>query len=99
MGKRAIPAALIDAQIPNDSRQKDNRAFHKEVALLGYPTSIEVKHNRVAGFVSVRNVRHEGGIYGVAPMAPAWVVKIDNIEFRLHLVAAQMVKQVVVSDF
>ena len=99
MGKRAILAALIDTEIPDYSRQKDNRRFHKEVALFGNPTAVQVEHNRVAGFVSVRNIRHEGGIYGVAPMALAWVVKIDNVEFRLYLVAVQMVKQVVVSDF
>ena len=71
----------------------------KKVALLAYPRAIEVKHNRVAGFVSVRNVRHETGVYRVAPMALAWVVKVDNVEFRLHLVAIQVIKQVIISDF
>ena len=92
MGKRAILTALIDTQIPNNSRQKDNRAFHKEVALLAYPTAIKVEHNRVAGFISIRNVRHEAGVYRVASVALAGVVKIDNIEFRLYLVAVQVIK-------
>ena len=99
MGKRAIPAALIDAQVPNDSRQKDNRAFHEEVALLAYPTSIEVEHYRVAGFVSVRYVRHETGVYRVASVAPAWVVKIDNVKLRLDLVAVQMREQMIICYF
>ena len=92
MRKRAILTALIDAQIPNYSRQKNNRAFHEEVALLAYPTSIEVKHYRVAGFIGIRNVRHEAGVYRVASVALAWVVKVDNIKLRLYLVTVQMVK-------
>ena len=92
MGERAILTALIDTEIPNYSRQKDNRTFHEEIALLAYPTSIEVKHYRVACFVGIRNVRHEAGIYRVASVALAWVVKIDNVKFRLNLVAVQVVK-------
>ena len=92
MGKRAIPAALIDAQIPNNGCKQDNRAFHEEVALLAYPTSIEVKHYRVACFIGIRNVRHEAGVYRVASVALAGVVKIDNIEFGLYLVAVQVIK-------
>jgi len=97
--ERAIPAALINAQIPNYSRQKDNRAFHEEVALLAYPRAIEVKHYRVAGFVGIRNIRHEAGVYRVASVALAGVVKIDNVKLRLYLVAVQVAKQVIVSDF
>ena len=67
----------------------DERGF---MALLAYPTSIEVKHYRVACFVGIRNVRHEAGIYRVASVALAWVVKIDNVKFRLNLVAVQVVK-------
>ena len=85
MGKRAIPAALIDAQIPNNGCKQDNRAFHEEVALLAYP--------------SIRNVRHEAGVYRVTSVALAWVVKVDNVKFRLDLVAVQVVKQMIVSDF
>ena len=92
MGERAIPTALIDAQVPNNGCKQDNRAFHEEVALLAYPASIEVKHYCVAGFVGIRNVRHEAGIYRVASVALTGVVKIDNIEFRLHLVPVQVVK-------
>ena len=99
MGKRAIPAALIDAQIPNNGCKQDTRAFHEEVALLAYPASIEVKHNRVAGFISIRNVRHEASVYRVTSVALAWVVKIDNVKLRLDLVAVQVVKQMIVSDF
>lgn len=86
-------------EIPNYSRQKNNRAFHEEVALLAYPASIKVKHNRVAGFVGIRNVRHEAGVYRVASVALAWVVKIDNVEFRLYLIPVQVVKQMIISDF
>ena len=99
MGERAILTALIDTEIPNYSRQKNNQAFHEEVALLAYPASIEVKHNRVAGFISIRNVRHEAGVYRVTSVALAWVVKVDNVKFRLDLVAVQVVKQMIVSDF
>lgn len=90
--ERAILTALIDTEIPNYSRQKNNRAFHEEVALLAYPTSIEVKHYRVACFVGIRNVRHETGVYRVASVALAGVVKIDNVKLGLYLVAVQVVK-------
>jgi len=99
MGKRAILAALIDAQIPNYTCKQDNRAFHEEVALLAYPRAVQIKHNRVAGFVGIRNVRHETGVYRVASVALTGVVKIDNVKFRLNLVAVQVVKQMIVSDF
>ena len=99
MGKRAILTVLIDTEIPNYSCQKNNRAFHEKIALLAYPTSIEVKHYRVACFVGIRNVRHEAGVYRVASVALAWVVKVDNVKFRLDLVAVQVVKQMIVSDF
>ena len=92
MGERAILTALIDTEIPNNGCKQDNRTFHEEVALLAYPTSIEVKHNRVAGFVGIRNVRHEAGVYRVASVALAGVVKIDNVKLRLDLVAVQVVK-------
>jgi len=92
MGERAILATLIDTQIPNYSRQKNNRAFHEEIALLAYPTAIKVEHYRVAGFVSIRNVRHEAGVYRVASVALAGVVKIDNVEFGFYLVSIQVVK-------
>ena len=87
MGERAIPAVLINAQVPNNGCKQDNRTFHKEVTLLAYPASIEVKHNRVAGFIGIRNIRHEAGVYRVASVALAWVVKIDNVKLRLYLVA------------
>ena len=99
MGERTILTVLIDTEIPNYSRQKNNRAFHEEVALLAYPASIKVKHNRVAGFVGIRNVRHEAGVYRVASVALAGVVKFDNVKLRLYLVAVQVVKQMIVSDF
>ena len=99
MGERAILPALIDTQVPNNGCKQDNRAFHEEVALLAYPTSIEVKHNRVAGFVGIRNVRHETGVYRVASVALAGVVKIDNVKLGLYLVAVQVVKQMIISDF
>ena len=99
MGERAILTSLIDTEIPNYSRQKNNRAFHEEVALLAYPRAIEVKHYRVTGFISIRNVRHEAGVYRVASVALAWVVKVDNVKLRLDLVAVQVVKQMIVSDF
>ena len=99
MGERAIPAALINAQVPNNGCKQDNRAFHEEIALLAYPRAVKVKHNRVAGFVGIRNVRHEASVYRVASVALAWVVKIDNVEFRLYLIPVQVVKQMIISDF
>ena len=92
MGKRAILTALIDAQIPNYSRQKDNRTFHEKVTLLAYPRAVQVEHNRVAGFVGIRNVRHKAGIYRVASVALAGVVKIDNVKLRFYLVTVQVIK-------
>ena len=86
-------------QVPNNGCKQDNRAFHEEVALLAYSTSIEVKHYRVAGFIGIRNVRHEAGIYRVASVALAGVVKIDNVEFRLYLIPVQVIKQMIISDF
>ena len=99
MGERTIPTALINAQVPNNGCKQDNRAFHKEVALLAYPRAIKVKHYRVARFISIRYVRHETGVYRVASVALAWVVKIDNVEFGFYLIPAQVVKQMIVSDF
>ena len=99
MGERTILTALIDTQIPDYSRQKDNRRFHKEVALFGNPTAVKVEHYRVAGFVSVRYVRHEAGVYRVASVAFVWVIKVDNVKLRFHLVAIQVVKQMIVSYF
>jgi len=92
MGKRAILTALIDTEIPNYTCKQDNRAFHEKVTLLAYPTAIKVKHNRVAGFIGIRNVRHEVGVYRVASVALTGVVKIDNVKFWLYLVVVQVVK-------
>ena len=92
MGERTILTVLIDTEIPNYSRQKNNRAFHEEVALLAYPRAIKVKHYRVARFIGIRNVRHEAGIYRVTSVALAGVVKVDNVKLRLYLVAVQVVK-------
>ena len=99
MRECAIFTTLIDTEIPNYSCQKNNRAFHEEVALLAYPAAIKVKHNRVARFIGIRNVRHEAGVYRIASVALAGVVKVDNVKLRLYLVAAQMCKQVIVSNF
>ena len=50
------------------------------------------KHNRVAGFIGIRNVRHEVGVYRVASVSLTGVVKIDNVKFWLYLVVVQVVK-------
>ncbi|EXZ22246.1 hypothetical protein M086_4025 [Bacteroides fragilis str. S13 L11] len=36
MRERAVFSVLVDAQIPYNSRQKNNRGFHEEIALFLY---------------------------------------------------------------
>ena len=98
MGKGAIPAALIDAQEPDDGSEEDDGRFHEEVTLLLHPRAVEVEHDGVGTLVGIRNVGHEVRVDGVAAVAAARVVEVDDVELRLHLVPLRVVEQMVVGN-
>ena len=98
MRESAIFPVLVNFEIPNDSREKDDRRFDEEVALLLHPRLVEVEHDGVGTFVSVGYILHEVGVYGITAVRPSRVVEIDYIEFRLHCVSIQVVQQVVIGD-
>ncbi len=91
MGKGTILSILVDAQIPDDSSKKDNRTLHKEVALLLHPRFVEVEHDSICAFVSIGNVTHEIRVNGIATVASARIIKVDNIELGLYLILVLMV--------
>ena len=43
-----IPPVVVDAQEPDHGRKKDNGAFHKKIALLLHPASVQVEHDGIA---------------------------------------------------
>ena len=96
MGERAILAVLKNFKIPDDSREKDDGRFHKEVALLLHPTLIQVEHNSVRALVSVRNILHEIRVNGIATVAASRVVEVYHVELRLHLVSLRVVEQMII---
>ena len=98
MGKGAIPAALVDAQEPDDGGEEDDGRFHEEVALLLHPRAVEVEHDGVGTLVGIRNVGHEVRVDGVAAVAAARVVEVDDVELRLHLVPLRVVQKMVVGN-
>ena len=98
MRKGAILSVLVYFEIPNNRGKENYGRFHEEVALLLHPCFVEVEHYRVGTLVSVRNILHEVGVYGVAPVASSRVIEVDYVEFRLYLIPVQMIYQVVVSD-
>ena len=98
MGKGAIPAALVDAQEPDDGGEEDDGRFHEEVALLLHPCAVEIEHDGVCTFVGIRNVGHEVRVDGVAAVAAARVVEVDDVELRFHLVTLRVVQKMVVGN-
>ncbi len=97
MRERAVSAALINPQVPDDRREENDGRFDEEVALFLYPRAVEIQHNRVGGFVSVGYVSHEVGIDRVAAVRTPRVVEVDDVERRHFLVPALIVEQMVVS--
>ena len=85
MRERAILPVLIDFEIPDDGGKEDDRAFHKEIALLLHPRLVEVEHDGVRRFVSVGNILHEIRVYGIATVAAARVIEVYHVELRLDL--------------
>lgn len=79
-------------QIPYNSRQKNNRGFHEEIALFLYPGLVQIEHNRVGRFVGIRDVRHEFRVDGIAPVRTSRIIEIDDIKFRLHFVILSVFK-------
>ncbi len=96
MRKGAVYAALVYFEVPNYSRQQDNRRLNEEVALLFNPRAVEVEHYGVARLVSVGYVCHEVGIDGVAAVRAARVVKVDDVELRRCGVLVHVAQQRVV---
>lgn len=86
MGKGTIPAVVIDFEIPNYCCKQDNWAFHEKFTLFGNPRLVKVEHDGIGSFIGVRYVRHEIGIKRIASVAPAWVVKVDDVKLRLYLI-------------
>ena len=85
-------------EIPDNCSKQDYRRLYKEIALLLHPCLVQIEHDGIGALVSIRNVLHEIRMNGIATVAPARVVEVDYIEFRLDLIAVQMVEQVVIGD-
>ena len=98
MGEGTVPASLVDLEEPDDSGEKNNRAFHKEISLLLHPRLVEVEHNGVRAFVGIGDVRHEGGIDGITAMRLARVVEVDDEELRLYLIGIEVCQEMVVGN-
>ena len=94
-----IPPVVVDAQEPDHGREKDNGAFHKKIALLLHPASVQVEHDGIGALVGVRNIGHEVRVNGVTAVRAARVVEIYDVESRDFLVTFLVIQQVVVGDF
>ena len=70
----------------------------KKISLLLNPRTVQVEHDGVGTLVSVRYIRHKGGIDRIAPMRLSRIVKVDYIELWLYLVSIQVIKQVIVGN-
>ena len=60
--------------------------LHEEITLFLYPTFVQVQHDDIRRFVSVRDIRHEGRIDRVAAVAAAWVIEVDHIELHVAVI-------------
>ena len=98
MGECTEPAAFIDFQKPYYRRKQDNRGFYEEVPLFLHPRLIEVKHNGVRRFISIRNIRHQFRCQRVTTVAFPRIVKVDYIEFWRYLIAVPVLNQVVIGN-
>ena len=98
MGKGTVFAVLIYFQEVYDSGKQHNRRFNEEIALLFNPGAIEVEHYRIARLVRIGNVRHEFRIDGIAPVRPARIVEIYDIEPGLDLVLVHILQQRIIGD-
>ena len=98
MGKRTILSVFIDFQKPNDGSKQYNWAFHEKIPLLGYPATIEVKHDSVCRFVGIGYIRHKDRVKRIASVASAWVIEIDNIKLGLYLILIGVFQQMIVGN-
>ena len=98
MREGTILSAFVDFEIPDNCRKEDDGRFDEEVALLLHPRLIEVEHDGIGTLVSVGNILHEVGVYGVAAVAAPRIVEIDYIEFRFHLVSVRVVEQMIIGN-
>ena len=98
MGEGAIFAFLVEFEKPDDGCKQDDWRFYEEVPLLLNPTSVKVKHDGVGRFVGIRDVCHEGRVYGIAPMAATGIIEIDDIELRQYLITLLVTQQMVVGN-
>lgn len=97
MGERAVPAILINLEIPDYCSEQHDWRLHKEIALLLDPSAVQVHHYGVCRLIGVGNIRHERRVYGVAPVGVFRVVKVDDIErWWLFTVALLVVQHMVV---
>jgi hypothetical protein len=65
-------------------------------ALLLHPRFIEIQHNGVRTFVSIRNIVHKRRIDRITTVRTRRVIEIDNIKCRNLRIAFAVVQQVVV---
>ena len=99
MGKGAVFSAVVNLQEPDDRREQHDRRFDKKIALLLYPRTVEIEHDDIAGLVCIGDVGHEIGRERIASVRAAWIVEIDNVEFRWRsAVSLKVFSQVVVDD-
>ena len=98
MRKSTILSVLINPQVPDDCRKQDNRRLHEEITLFLYPGLVQIEHNRVGGFVGIRDVCHEFRIDGITPVRAVRIIKIYHVKFGLYLVFVKVLQQFIVGD-
>ena len=98
MGEGTIFASLVEFEKPDNGCKQDDWRLYEEVPLLLNPTSVKVKHNGVCTLVGIRDVCHEGRVYGIAPMAATGIIEIDDIELRQYLITLLVTQQMVVGN-
>ena len=98
MRERTILAVFIQLQESYYRRKQYNRGFYEKVSLLLHPRLIEVKHDGVRRFVSIRNIRHQLRCQWITTVAFPRIIEIDHIKFRWNLITVSVLEQMVVSD-
>ena len=80
MRERAIFSILKDAEIPDDCRKEYNGGLYKEITLFLHPRAVQVEHDGICTLVGIGNIRHEGRMDRIAPVAPFRIIEIDHIK-------------------
>ena len=98
MWERTVFAVFIQLQKPDYRRKQNNRRFHKEVPLLLHPTFIQVQHDGIAGFVGIRNIRHQFRSQRIATVTLSRIIEVDYIKLGWYLITVSVFNQVVISN-